>query len=77
MPDLRFFGFQLTEKEDPYSYYRGKAESFANMNPKERVGRLLWVGTPAAAFFGTLLYYYLEDQKKIQAAEAEMVSIPG
>ena len=61
--------WQLTDKEDPYSYYRGKAETFANMTGKERVGRLLWVGTPVCAFFGTLLYYYLEDQKKWKAQE--------
>ena len=66
--------WQLTEKEDPYSYYRGKAESFANMTPKERVGRLLWVGTPVGAFLGTLLYYYLEDQKKWKAQEAEKLA---
>ena len=40
------------------------------MTPKERVGRMLWVGTPIGAFIGTLLYYYLEDQKKL-AKEAE------
>jgi hypothetical protein len=64
---------QLTEKEDPYSYYRGKAEYFFHMTPKERVGRLLWVGTPAAAILGTFLYYYLEDQKKFKAQEAAML----
>ena len=36
------------------------------MTPNERVGRILWVGTPVGAILGTLLYYYLEDQKKIQ-----------
>ena len=65
---------QLTEKEDPYSYYRGKAESFTFMTPKERVGRFLWVGTPVGALFGTLLYYYLEDQKKFKAQEADKLA---
>ena len=65
---------QLTEKEDPYSYYRGKSESFFFMTNKERVGRLLWVGTPVGALFGTLLYYYLEDQKKFKAQEASRLA---
>jgi len=61
--------WQLTEKEDPYSYYRGKAESFGNMTNGERTGRFFWIGTPLGAFIGTLLYYYLEDQKKWKAQE--------
>jgi len=61
--------WQLSEKEDPYSYYRGKAESFANMTNGERTGRFFWIGTPLGAFVGTMVYYYLEDQKKWKAQE--------
>jgi len=65
--------WQLTEKEDPYSYYRGKAESFGNMTNGERTGRFFWIGTPLGAFIGTLLYYYLEDQKKWKAQEERRI----
>ena len=55
---------ELLEREDPYSYYRGQSQSFANITPRERVVKALLFGVPLASIVGLLYKWYLEAEAK-------------
>jgi len=64
---------EVLEKEDPYSYYRGKSEEFQNLNSNERAMRSVYVGVPTAAFLGFCFYIYDQEQKQKQLNRAKLL----
>lgn len=62
---------ELLEREDPYSYYRGQSQSFANITPRERVVKLLWYGGPLASIAALAYKWYLEEQEKDNTAHVK------
>eukprot|EP00960_Hanusia_phi_P057981 763732-Hanusia_phi.AAC.1 len=64
---------EVLEKEDPYSYYRGKSEEFQNLNSNERAMRSVYVGVPTAAFLGFCYYIYDQEQKQKQLNRAKLL----
>ncbi len=55
---------ELIEKEDPYSWYRGQSDKFANLTQKERIIKATWIGIPVAAFIGLGIKWYFEEKAK-------------
>jgi len=54
---------ELLDREDPYSYYRGQSEAFANITNQEKAKKTTLIGVPLIGIAALAYKWYLEAQE--------------